>query len=82
MDNCSMINEGGIAQLVERLLCKQDVSGSNPLTSTKANQVFNSSTVITTESKMQLLDLKNVQKTNLENCIKSRSRKLRGLPQR
>jgi hypothetical protein len=27
--------EGGIAQLVERLLCKQDVSGSNPLTSTK-----------------------------------------------
>ena len=31
-----MINEeGGIAQLVERLLCKQDVSGSNPLTSTK-----------------------------------------------
>jgi hypothetical protein len=28
---------GGIAQLVERLLCKQDVSGSNPLTSTKQN---------------------------------------------
>ena len=27
--------KGGIAQLVERLLCKQDVSGSNPLTSTK-----------------------------------------------
>ena len=27
--------EGGIAQLVERLLCKQDVSGSSPLTSTK-----------------------------------------------
>ena len=26
---------GGIAQLVERLLCKQDVSGSSPLTSTK-----------------------------------------------
>ena len=25
---------GGIAQLVERLLCKQDVSGSSPLTST------------------------------------------------
>ena len=24
---------GGIAQLVERLLCKQDVSGSSPLTS-------------------------------------------------
>ena len=28
------LNRGGIAQLVERLLCKQDVSGSNPLTST------------------------------------------------
>ena len=25
----------GIAQLVERLLCKQDVSGSSPLTSTE-----------------------------------------------
>ena len=25
---------GGIAQLVERLLCKQDVIGSNPVTST------------------------------------------------
>ena len=25
---------GGIAQLVERLLCKRDVSGSSPLTST------------------------------------------------
>ena len=29
------MKRGGIAQLVERLLCKQDVSGSNPLTSTK-----------------------------------------------
>jgi hypothetical protein len=27
--------QGGLAQLVERLLCKQDVSGSSPLTSTK-----------------------------------------------
>ena len=26
--------KGGIAQLVERLLCKQDVIGSNPVTST------------------------------------------------
>ena len=77
-----MMNEGGIAQLVERLLCKQDVSGSNPLTSTNANQVFKSSTATTTESKMQLLDVKNVQRTNLENCIKSRSRRLRGLPKR
>lgn len=28
------MKEGGIAQMVERLLCKQDVSGSSPLTST------------------------------------------------
>ena len=27
---------GGLAQLVERLLCKQNVNGSNPLTSTNA----------------------------------------------
>jgi hypothetical protein len=27
---------GALAQLVERLLCKQDVNGSNPLGSTKA----------------------------------------------
>ena len=26
--------DGGLAQLVERLLCKQDVSGSSPLIST------------------------------------------------
>ena len=26
---------GALAQLVERLLCKQDVSGSSPLTSTE-----------------------------------------------
>ena len=28
-----LIELGGLAQLVERLLCKQDVSGSSPLTS-------------------------------------------------
>ena len=28
------IKKGGLAQLVERLLCKQNVNGSNPLTST------------------------------------------------
>ena len=27
-------SSGGLAQLVERLLCKQEVSGSNPLSST------------------------------------------------
>ena len=33
---------GGLAQLVERLLCKQDVSGSSPLTSTDrtSNDLF------------------------------------------
>ena len=31
--------EGGIAQLVERLLCKQDVIGSNPVTSTNFPRV-------------------------------------------
>ncbi len=30
---------GGLAQLVERLLCKQDVSGSSPLTSISVQQV-------------------------------------------
>jgi hypothetical protein len=30
----SIFPQGGLAQLVERLLCKQDVSGSSPLTST------------------------------------------------
>ena len=30
-----MFGEGAIAQLVERLLCKQDVVGSNPSGSTK-----------------------------------------------
>ena len=38
-EHWKLVNEhgknGGIAQLVERLLCKQDVSGSSPLTSTK-----------------------------------------------
>ena len=28
------INDGGIAQLVEHLPCKQGVTGSNPITST------------------------------------------------
>jgi hypothetical protein len=46
-----MINEeGGIAQLVERLLCKQDVSGSSPLTSTKVRRrEIKFSTVIATK---------------------------------
>jgi hypothetical protein len=38
-----MINgKGGIAQSVERLLCKQDVSGSSPLTSTRKKKSENS----------------------------------------
>ena len=34
------LEDGGLAQLVERLLCKQDVSGSSPLTSTEAPTLF------------------------------------------
>ena len=30
------LESGGLAQLVERLLCKQEVSGSTPLSSTRA----------------------------------------------
>ena len=30
---------GGVAQLVEHLLCKQGVIGSNPFTSTRGNRV-------------------------------------------
>ena len=32
---------GAVAQLVERLLCKQDVSGSSPLTSTDYHLLHN-----------------------------------------
>ena len=32
-ENFDSVFSGVIAQLVERLLCKQDVSGSSPLTS-------------------------------------------------
>lgn len=70
-----MINEkGGIAQLVERLLCKQDVSGSNPLTSTKERKELKFSTIMATskESRMRMLEFKTSEK-NLENCIISRN---------
>ena len=33
-----MAHHGGIAQLVERCFCTADVSGSNPLISTKKNK--------------------------------------------
>ena len=53
---------GGIAQLVERLLCKQDVSGSSPLTSTegRVQQLILLGT-------RELAGLKSSE--NLENCI-------------
>ena len=44
IDSCCLRTDdwnGGIAQLVERLLCKQDVSGSSPLTSTKPKPEMN-----------------------------------------
>ena len=34
-DSLILKKEGGLAQLVERLLCKQEVSGSTPLSSTR-----------------------------------------------
>lgn len=51
------MKEGGIAQLVERLLCKQDVSGSSPLTSTKKEESQKFSTIINRE-KMKMLDFR------------------------
>ena len=35
-DPNQILKIGGLAQLVERLLCKQEVSGSTPLSSTKS----------------------------------------------
>ncbi len=35
-------HDGGLAQLVERLLCKQEVAGPNPAVSTKALCLFRS----------------------------------------
>ena len=35
-------SKGGLAQLVERLLCKQNVNGSNPLTSTTRKLIVKS----------------------------------------
>ena len=37
--NNRTLGKGGLAQLVERLLCKQNVNGSNPLTSTTTRKV-------------------------------------------
>lgn len=35
----SRVHRGGIAQLVERQLCKLDVRGSNPLASTNVSKI-------------------------------------------
>ena len=59
------MKKGGIAQLVERLLCKQDVSGSNPLTSTKKNSQDSA------PSRKEVRMLKINFSLNLENCIKN-----------
>ena len=45
---------GGIAQLVERLLCKQDVSGSSPLTSTDDFLMTNSKEILLVEMDLDL----------------------------
>ena len=57
---------GGIAQLVERLLCKQDVSGSSPLISTKSKEKGISSAP---NIKVRMLGLNPVKNQNLDNCI-------------
>ena len=59
------MKRGGIAQLVERLLCKQDVSGSSPLTSTKSRQKNLKHHQKKTENAENYF-----QPKNLENCIK------------
>ncbi len=56
--------DGGLAQLVERLLCKQDVSGSSPLTSTENDSA--TSLVSTTREPAGFWSSQN-----LENCIET-----------
>ena len=46
--------KGGLAQLVERLLCKQNVNGSNPLTST----IFHDSSRFTGNGGMRVMESK------------------------
>ena len=66
---------GGLAQLVERLLCKQDVSGSSPLTSTNFTY-RNLSMAHSTSLCLDYFFIVNSHKSllgspseNLENCI-------------
>jgi hypothetical protein len=61
--------QGGLAQLVERLLCKQDVSGSSPLTSTNRGKIaeLNTAQQLIYGRVKSLLDC--IQYTNQENCI-------------
>jgi hypothetical protein len=67
--------QGGLAQLVERLLCKQDVNGSSPLTSTEVAARW-TDVVKLIERRIQHLilhwqeSLLNLAfSENLENCI-------------
>ena len=60
--------KGGIAQLVERCLCKADVSGSSPLTSTKTNQIRNNPQQCGALKKLQTAGVLTPDKY-LENCI-------------
>ena len=61
---------GGIAQLVERLLCKQDVSGSSPLTSTTKSY----ERVQQDDGNVILLCSEEHSET-LDNCIEQRESK-------
>jgi hypothetical protein len=70
MGKHSQPRNGGIAQLVERLLCKQDVSGSSPLTSTKKTEQH-------LTGKRKRCWLVKTSK-NLENCIEKKRVKKKG----
>ena len=65
--------------MVERLLCKQDVSGSSPLTSTKRED-FLTKIKSTVEKKLSIIRerlrmLSFELGKNLENCIKKEKSK-------
>jgi hypothetical protein len=70
-----MAHLGGLAQLVERLLCKQDVSGSSPLTSTNLYFSHHQTNWYTAPNHVPFhcdgehISLLGLPSENLENCI-------------
>ena len=57
--------------MVERCLCKADVSGSSPLTSTKTAKRIKNSATFGAQALESLLD--SLSSQNLENCIEIES---------